>query len=143
MRRTAILIAVSAISLMAISLTACGKSEPQPGPQGPAGPAGAVGAAGPAGPPGPKGDKGDTGPRGEAGPPGQSDLGAAKLRRLTQTCIEPGCRLSCASDETLINAFCAVDSGKGKSPQVNIDSQGSATCPNGIQNSLILICGKI
>ncbi|MEI7806039.1 MAG: hypothetical protein WCI56_11980 [Hyphomicrobiales bacterium] len=65
------------------------------------------------------------------------------MRRLTQTCVEPGCRGSCASDEVLVSAYCAVDSGNARSPAVNIDALGSASCPQGLQNTLTLICGKI
>ncbi len=138
MRRSFVVFAI-----LSIFLTGCGQSEPKQGAQGPRGETGATGPAGPVGPPGPQGDKGDPGPRGEQGPPGQVPLNAATLRRLSQGCIDPGCRINCASDEVLVSAYCSVTSGKGRSPAVSIDSQGTATCPNGIENTLTLICGKI
>jgi hypothetical protein len=57
--------------------------------------------------------------------------------------MEPGCRASCASDEVLISAYCAVESGAARSPAVNIDALGAASCPNGAQYNLTLFCGKL
>jgi hypothetical protein len=133
---------VALAAVLAISLAACeGKPGPQ-GPQGPKGETGAQGPAGPAGPAGPKGDAGPAGPKGDPGPAGSPQTGASRLRRLVLTCVEPGCVGTCASDETLVSAYCAVDSGRGKSPAVSIDMQGSATCPQGLQYSLVMTCGK-
>ena len=132
------------IAVLTISLAACGKGPEGPqGPQGQQGPAGTPGPQGPAGPPGARGEAGPAGPKGEAAAPSSAGQPGARLRRLTQTCVQPGCRGTCASDEVLVSAYCAVDSGNARSPAVNIDALGSASCPVGLQYTLTLICGKI
>lgn len=130
------------IAVVALTLAACEGPQGPQGPQGAQGPAGPAGPQGPAGPAGPKGDVGPAGPKGEPGPAGAAQSGAARLRRLTFTCVEPGCVGSCASDETLVSAYCAVDAGRGRSPAVSIDMQGTATCPQGLQYTLLMTCGK-
>jgi hypothetical protein len=123
-----------AISLLALTLGACGK--PTQGPPGDAGPPGSAGAQGEQGPTGPQGPPGPPGPPGPAG--NSTITGGGRVVRTTCTAVS--CMVECEADEILISAWC----GAARNP-TNFLTERSATCRGGRgpgNNPLIAFCVK-
>jgi hypothetical protein len=109
------------------------------GPPGPKGDPGLPGPKGETGPAGPKGDTGPPGPRGEPGPPGatRDSGGTASLRVLRGSPSN-----ACASDETLISAYCVSAANEITAPPTIVPPRG-AKCSALLHMTVVIACAKL
>lgn len=124
-----------------------GESGPA-GPKGDPGPSGPKGDAGPKGDPGPQGPKGDAGPKGDPGPPGPKGEPGAAAPAREGTSHGPSLRVlrgkasnTCASDETLISAYCVGPADEIIAPPAIMPPRG-AKCPAYRRMTVVMTCAK-